>query len=106
MLKKTIFLILLFYFLILLQSSFLVHFSFKGIVPNLVLILAGLINVLEEKNKRTGIAAGFLAGFFLDIFSAGPVFFFGFYTLVSLALCFFIKLVLKAHVKVPVLKKI
>ncbi len=106
MVRKTVFLILLFYILVLLQSSFLVHFSFRGMVPNFVLILAGLINILEERNKKTGIVAGFLAGFFLDVFSAGPIFFFGFYTLVSLALCFFIKLVLKTHVKVPVFKKI
>ena len=106
MVKKTVFLILLFYILVLLQSSFLVHFSFRGIVPNFVLILAVLINILEDKSKKTGIVAGFLAGLFLDVFSAGPIFFFGFYTLISLAFSLFIKLVLKTHVQVPVLKKI
>lgn len=101
MVKKIVFLLIIFYFLILLQTSFLVHFSFWGIVPNLVFIALIFINLFEKPEKKLGIIAGLLGGFYLDIFSLSFQGFFGFYTLISLATSLFIKFILRKHVRLP-----
>lgn len=106
MIKKIIILILFFYFLILFQTSFLVHFNWQGIVPNFVLIALIFINLFEKPEKKLGIVAGFLGGFYLDIFSLSFQGFFGFYTLISLAISLFIKFILRKHVRFPVIKKL
>ena len=116
--KKLIILILGFYFLILFQSSFLIHFNiFLGwLGESLILILVILINILaphhflgkkvqtnEWYEKWWGVNAAFFAGFFLDIFSEN---FFGFWILILLVLSCFIKFVLKKHVQFPILKRV
>jgi rod shape-determining protein MreD len=63
--KKIIFLLFTFYFLILIQTSFL---NFLRIQPNLILILF-LILAIFEKEERFGLFGAFCGGFFLDIFS-------------------------------------
>lgn len=94
------------YSLVLLQSTFFVHFDFLGIVPNFVLIAVISINLFEGNSKKLGIFAAFSGGLMLDIFSFGVLFFFGFYTLVSLFSSFFIKCILKKYVQTPTLKEI
>ena len=62
--------ILLFYFLALLQNSFFTHFNLLGAVPNLVFILFFLLVFFEKKKKNYLIVPlAIVAGFFLDIFS-------------------------------------
>jgi rod shape-determining protein MreD len=94
--KNALLLILAFYFLVLLQTSFLVHFNIYGTIPNFVIIFVILLNFFEKPEKKLGIVLGFLAGLFLDIFSSS---FFGFYTLILSAISFFIKYVLKSYLR-------
>ena len=106
MVKKIIFFVFFFYFLTLIQNSFLFHFKLLGIASNLVLITVILINFFERPEGKSGIIAAFLGGFYLDVFSISNELFFGFYILVSLILSLFIKLILRKHVEIPVAKKI
>jgi rod shape-determining protein MreD len=72
MLKKILTIIIFFYFLILLQTSFLIHFDiFLGKFVNYILILAPiiLISFFTSQKQFYGFGAAFSAGFFLDIFS-------------------------------------
>ena len=103
--KKIIFLILLFYFLTLLQTSFLVHFNVFGIVPNFVFITVILINLFTPHHYWRGVGAAFIGGLYLDIFSLSSFWFFGLYTLILVAISLFIKFILKKHVSLPVIKK-
>jgi len=90
--------IILFYFLALLQTSFLAHFSICGIVPNLILITVILWNFFEKPKDYSGLYGAAIGGFFLDIFSNRFV---GFYILISLALAIIIKLVIRKYVRIP-----
>ncbi len=92
-------LILIFYMLALLQTSFLVHFDIFGIVPNFIMIAIVLINFFEKPEKKLGIIAGFFGGIFLDIFSGGYL---GFYTLILLAVSFFLKYILRSYISLSV----
>jgi rod shape-determining protein MreD len=83
----------------------MVHFQISGFTPNLVLIVLILINLLEKPERKLGIAAAFLGGFYLDIFSLNLGLFFGFYTLISLLISFSIKYILKKYVQIPAFKK-
>lgn len=101
MVKKILILILFFYILVLLQTSFLVHFNVKGIVPNLVLVSVILINFFEKPKENLGFISGICGGFFLDIFSEN---FIGFYILISVGLAISIKFILKKYVRIPIIK--
>ncbi len=93
---RALLLVLFFYLLILLQTSFLVPFTIHGIAPNFVIIAAVLINFFEKPEKKLGIIAGFFGGIFLDIFSGN---FLGFYTVILLAASFFIKYILRSYIR-------
>jgi len=97
--KKILFSIIFFYFLALFQTSFLIHFNIWGIIPNLVLIAAILVNIFEEARDYSGIFSSAAAGFFLDIFSEN---FIGFWTLILVVLSFFIKFILKKYIRLVV----
>ena len=103
--KKILFLTLILYILVLLQSSFLVHFSLFGIVPNLVMILVVLLNLLEKDREffSLGLLAAFIGGFFLDIFSIRII---GFYILILVILALFIKIIIRKHVRIPISERI
>jgi rod shape-determining protein MreD len=107
MLKNIILFIFLSWFLVLAQASFLVHFNvFSGVLgfwtPNLVLIAVVLVNFFEKPEKNSGILAAFIGGFFLDVFSGN---FFGFFTLISLGLAVFFKLILKNYLQLEFFSK-
>jgi len=91
--------LLVFYLLALLQTSFFIHFKAWGFVPNFILISAILINVFEKPQRDTGMIAGFIGGFLLDIFSSN---FFGFYTSILLAATFLIKIIFRKYVWSPI----
>lgn len=62
--------ILLFYFLALLQTSFIIHFTFWGIIPNFLFIVFFIYAFFVQKKPYLKIILiGFLAGFLLDVFS-------------------------------------
>lgn len=105
MIKRIIFIFLFFFFLILLQASFLAHFSFKGAVFNIFLLTVILI-CLFSRERDFAIASALIGGFYLDIFSLGKTGFFGFYTLVVLGLAFFIRLVIRKYVQFPIFKRV
>ena len=103
MFKKILISIIVFYFLVLIQISFLVHFTIFDAVPNLVLILIIIWNFLEKRKNYFGVINGLIGGFFLDIFSNH---FIGFYVLILAGLAIFIKLIFKRYVRIPFVDKI
>ena len=98
MVKRLLFLVLIFYFLALLQTGFFIPFG--GM--NLILLLAIFLNVFEKSEGIIGLCSGIIAGFFLDVFSNKP---FGFYLFFLVALSLLIKLILKRYIQFPVLIK-
>lgn len=98
MIKKLLIFTLFFYFLVLLQTSFFVHFRIWGIVPNFVFIAVILLNLFEKPKDYAGLLIALVAGLFLDIFSQGMI---GFYALILFSLSFFIKIILKRYVWAP-----
>ena len=102
MIKKIAIIIIFFYALALLQTSFLVHFSINGMIPNLILISVILINIFESPEKKYGILSAFIGGFFLDVFSENI---FGFKILILMGTACFIKLMLSKYVRLPIFKK-
>jgi rod shape-determining protein MreD len=107
MLKNIILFTILFWLLILIQASFLVHFNiFSGTLsfwtPNLALIAIVLINFFEKPERKSGILAAFIGGFFLDVFSGN---FFGLFTLIALGLAVFFKFILKNYLQLEFFSK-
>jgi len=94
MILKTIVTFFSFYFLTLLQVSFLVHFI--PALPNLILIIVLLINFFENKKENFGIIVAFAGGFFLDVFSENYI---GFHIAVLFLFSIIIKLVLKNYLQ-------
>ena len=100
--KKIIFLIIFFYILALLETSFFIHFNFFHFFPNIILISQILITVFEDPNKNLAIFSAVSAGFFWDIFSENPV---GFGILILLSISIFLKIILRKYVRIPILKQ-
>lgn len=96
--KKLIISIIILYFLTLFQTSFLVHFSLFGIIPNVVLIFIVLWNIFERGDSTMGIYNAVIGGLFLDIFSSR---FIGFNILILLLLAFILKLISNKYVRIP-----
>ena len=94
MVLKTIATFFSFYFLLLLQTSFLVHFV--PFLPSLILIIVLLINLFEDEKKNFGMITAFIGGFFLDVFSENYI---GFHILILFLLSILIKLVLKNYLQ-------
>ena len=99
MIKQFLITLVIFYLLALLQTSFFVHFRMWGVVPNFIFILIIFINVFEKPQNNAGLLAGFVGGFFLDIFSSN---FIGFYAFIMLVAAFLIKLIFRRYVWVPI----
>jgi len=98
MVKRLLFLVLIFYVLVLIQTSFFI--PFRGI--NLILLLTIFLNIFERSEGTIGLSSSLIAGFFLDAFSNKP---FGFYLFFLVALSLLIKLILKRYIQFPVLIK-
>lgn len=92
--KSILILIFVCYFLVLLQTTFL--------VPNLILILVILWNFIEKSKNYFGIYSALISGFFLDIFSSRPI---GFYILILLVSAIFIKFFIKKYVRIPAIER-
>ena len=102
MIKKLLLFIILFYFLALIQTSFLVHFSVWGLIPNLIFFSVIIWNIFERSKNNFGIYQAVAAGFFLDIFSSKII---GFNIIILIYLAIVIKLFLKSYVRIPFLEK-
>ena len=89
--RKVLILIIFFYTLALLQTSFFIHFNIYGVGPNLILISVILLNFFEKPNKNSGLLAAGMAGFFLDLFSNFPL---GLNVFALIILAFLIKKIL------------
>ncbi len=96
--KKLIISIIILYFLTLFQTSFLVHFSLFGMIPNFVLVFVVLWNIFEKGDSVIGIYNAVIGGFFLDIFSDR---FIGFNILILVLLAFILKLISNRYVRIP-----
>lgn len=64
---------LLFYFFVILQNSFFIHFSFFGSVPDFVFILFFCYIFFEKKDDLQLILLSAVAGLFLDVFSSAHI---------------------------------
>jgi hypothetical protein len=85
---KIIFSLILFYFLAIIQTSFLVHYQIRGGLLNLVLISIILFNFFEEKENKSGLIIAGAGGLYLDIFSP---YFPGLFTLLGIAIALLIR---------------
>ena len=98
MIKKVFIFIILFYFLALIQTSFMIHFKTWNIVPNLILFSVIVWNIFEKADNRFGVYQAVIGGFFLDIFSNR---FIGFNILILVILVILIKLFFRRYVRIP-----
>jgi len=96
---KIVGIILLSFFLVQIQLSFLAGFSFN----NLPLFFVIIFNLIEKENSCLGIFAAVFSGLTLDLYFSP---FFGYFTLIFLCLSLFIKFVFLRYVKLPFLAKI
>ena len=103
MIKSSILLILFFYILALIQTSFLTYFNVSGIVPNLILVSVILINLFQRTENPSGLIGAVIGGFFLDVFSNRPI---GFEILILLLVAIFIKVILKNYVRIPYIARV
>ncbi len=101
--KKIVISVLILYILVLLQTSFLVHFNLFGFIPNFVIILVFFWNLLEKEKKffSLGFFSAIIGGFLLDIFSSRII---GFYIFILVGVAIFIKLIIRKHVRIPIIK--
>ena len=102
MIKKLIFSIIILYFLVILETSFFVHFNIFEYIPNSIFILIIAFNVMESKRKSFGLWSALIGGLFLDIFSSH---FIGFYMLILFVMAIFLKFIFKHYVRIPFFEK-
>jgi len=99
--KKGIFLLLFFYILTLIQTSFFVHLPLLRRVP-FIFIAVILSCLFVSQRSWWGVVAAFIGGFYLDVFSISDRGFFGFYVLIALVISLFIKFILKKHIHLAI----
>jgi rod shape-determining protein MreD len=103
MIKKLLISIILFYFLALIQASFMPHFAIYGIVFNILLLVIIILNIFESSENYLGLYDAIIAGFFLDIFSNS---FIGFNILILLTIAVLLKFFFRRYVRIPFTKEI
>lgn len=96
---KPFFVIIIFYFLAILQTSFFSHFGVLGGIFNPIFIIVILVNFIEKSEGFFGIFLAIIGGLFLDVFSAG---FIGRNVLILLGLSLIIKFTLRRYVRAPI----
>ncbi len=82
-----------------LQSSFFIHFPIYGLVPNLLLALVLIYNLLEDFKRVEGFYIAVFAGFWVDVFSTMPI---GTYVVSFLFLAYLLKRILRRYVEFTV----
>jgi len=85
-----------FYLIIIIQAS-IFYFTF----PSLLLITLFILgyNLLESPSQKTGIFIALWAGLLIDIYSS--TFFFGFYSIIFMAITIFLKSFISRYVRIP-----
>lgn len=101
MMKKIFLLFFVFYFLALIQASFLPHFIIYGTTLNLIAFAVILINFIEKPEGKLGFFSAFWGGFLLDAFSGN---FIGLYVLIFLAITFFLKIIFPKYMRISFLQ--
>lgn len=91
------------YFLALLQTTALVQFHFLGVVPNIILIVIIAWNILENPKNFSGVFFGFVGGFFLDVFSSGPM---GLNILIMTLTAILLKFIFRKYVRIPFAQRV
>lgn len=99
--KRFLILIFILFFLILLETGFLVHFKIFNYIPNLVLLFVVGFNLFEKKERKVGIVLAILGGLALDISSSGL---FGLMTAILIISSIVIKIFLKDFLRFSFLK--
>lgn len=100
---KHILLFLLIYFFAVLQSSFLVHFSFSGFILNPIIILVVILSFTEKEKSHFALFSALIGGLIIDIFSSHII---GYYTLVLVLISILIKQGIRNYVRIPFAEKI
>ena len=95
--------LILLYACVLLQTSFLVHVSPSGMVPNLILLLVVGMSFFEQFQSYGSYIAAAFGGLLLDIFSDG---FIGAWVFILLGLSFLIKIILSRYVRFPISQRV
>lgn len=98
MIKKILIFIILFYFLALVQTSFMIYFKVWNMVPNFILFSVVVWNIFEKADNKFGLYQAIIGGFFLDVFSNR---FIGFNILILVILVILIKLFFRRYVRIP-----
>jgi len=93
-------LILFFWFLTFLETSFFSFLNIFGWQIHLVWIAVFFINLLEDRYGTLGFWSAVFGGFFLDIFS--PLYFFGFNTAVLTVFSLAFKFILLRYIGLPI----
>lgn len=99
--KTALFLILLFFILTLVQTSFLVHFSLAGFILPVVLLAVSGMALLEPPRSLASVQGSVIGGVFLDAMSSH---FFGFWTAILVLLSLAITYIMRAYVRFPLFK--
>lgn len=81
----------------------MVQLHFLGIVPNIILIVIIAWNILENPKNLSGVFLGFMGGFFLDVFSSGPI---GLNILIMALTAISLKFIFRKYVRIPFAQRI
>ncbi|MCP6726714.1 MAG: hypothetical protein KJI69_01570 [Patescibacteria group bacterium] len=99
---KNFLIFILFLILIIFQTTFLVHISIFGIVPNLIFGFIFLYAFFEASGDIKSFWYAIVGGVLLDIFSG---YFFGFWVILLLGIVLLVKFVIKSYVRPPILQR-
>jgi len=102
MLKKILISTAALYILILMQTSFFLHFTVLRLIPNFAFIFLIIFNIIEDPKERTGIYLAAAGGLLLDVFSTN---FIGLNIIIMLFISLSIKFIIKRYVGIPFAEK-
>lgn len=95
--KEILVLTLLFYSLLVLQTSFLASFAFFRSLPGLAIIFFLLVNLIQDAEDRRGLLLALPTGILLDLSTGQPL---GFYPALLILFSVSIKFLIKRYVRV------
>ena len=103
MLKRILIIVILFYALALLQTSFLPRFlpwaPLSGAWANIILLAVIFINLFEKPERYSGVFIALWGGFLLDIFSARPAIYYSAIFFISAVI---LKVILAKYIRLPI----
>jgi rod shape-determining protein MreD len=94
--------ILIFYILAVLQTSFFSYFNIYGYVPNFILMFSIIWVILEKPNLNFGIFVAFSGGLMSDIFFS-PIL--GYNILIFSLGAVIVKYILRNYVRIPLTER-